>query len=137
MDEYQKFIAASRYARWLPEEGRRETWSETVQRFIGFWEDKVSDSDTLCELQRAIESLEVMPSMRCLMTAGPALERDNVAGFNCSYLPMDHPRAFDELMYILLCGTGVGFSVERQYVAQLPDVAEEFHGIRDNNRCTG
>jgi ribonucleoside-diphosphate reductase alpha chain len=79
------------------------------------------------ELRNAIESLEVMPSMRCLMTAGPALERDNVAGFNCSYLPIDHPRAFDELMYILLCGTGVGFSVERQYVSKLPDVSEEFH----------
>ena len=127
MEQYQEFIAASRYARWLPAENRRETWSETVERYIGFWSQRVSDSDTLGELKQAIENLEVMPSMRCLMTAGPALERDNVAGFNCSYLPIDHPRAFDELMYILLCGTGVGYSVERQYISQLPEVAEEFH----------
>jgi ribonucleoside-diphosphate reductase alpha chain len=126
MDSYQEFIAASRYARWLPEEQRRETWGETVQRYVGFWDDKLKPSETV-ELQQAIEGLEVMPSMRCLMTAGPALERDNVAGFNCSYLPIDHPRAFDELMYILLCGTGVGFSVERQYIQKLPEVAEEFH----------
>ena len=85
------------------------------------------DVQTYEDLQDAITDLEVMPSMRCLMTAGPALERDNVAGFNCSYLPIDHPRAFDELMYILLCGTGVGFSVERQYITKLPEVAEEFH----------
>ena len=128
MEQYQEFIAASRYARWLPEEGRRETWPETVWRYSLFWLDKgmITESESL-ELHNAIKSLEVMPSMRCLMTAGPALERDNVAGFNCSYLPIDHPRAFDELMYILLCGTGVGFSVERQYIQQLPDVAEEFH----------
>ena len=128
MDQYQEFIAASRYARWLPEEGRRETWGETVWRYISFWHEKDKlTGDEARELGDAIQSLEVMPSMRCLMTAGPALERDNVAGFNCSYLPIDHPRAFDELMYILLCGTGVGFSVEEQYVYQLPDVAEEFN----------
>ena len=127
MDQYQEYIHASRYARWLPEEKRRETWAETVARYVGFWEPKVSDSDTLRELQQAIENLEVMPSMRAMMTAGPALERDNVAGFNCSYLPIDHPRAFDELMYILLCGTGVGFSVERVYIdsASLPDIPAE------------
>ena len=127
MDQYQEYIHASRYARWLPEEKRRETWAETVARYVGFWEPKVSDSDTLRELQQAIENLEVMPSMRAMMTAGPALERDNVAGFNCSYLPIDHPRAFDELMYILLCGTGVGFSVERVYIdsASLPDIPDK------------
>ena len=127
MDQYQEYIHASRYARWLPEEKRRETWPETVARYVGFWEPKVSDSDTLRELQQAIENLEVMPSMRAMMTAGPALERDNVAGFNCSYLPIDHPRAFDELMYILLCGTGVGFSVERVYIdsASLPDIPDK------------
>jgi len=125
MEQYQEFIAASRYARWLPEEGRRETWGETVGRYMEFWATDL-ELEEIDELEGAIKNLEVMPSMRCLMTAGPALERDNVAGFNCSYLPIDHPRAFDELMYILLCGTGVGFSVERQYIAKLPDVAEEF-----------
>lgn len=128
MEQYQEFIAASRYARWLPEEGRRETWEETVHRYISFWaNDGLLDTMETNDLYAAIRDLEVMPSMRCLMTAGPALDRDNVAGFNCSYLPIDHPRAFDELMYILLCGTGVGFSVERQYITKLPDVAEEFH----------
>ena len=128
MDQYQEFIAASRYARWLPEHKRRETWEETVGRYVQFWEDKgVVNHTDKAMLSDAITSLNVMPSMRCLMTAGPALERDNVAGFNCSYLPIDHPRAFDELMYILLCGTGVGFSVERQYVGKLPEVAETFH----------
>ena len=128
MSQYSEFIAASRYARWLPEEGRREQWVETVRRYCQFWVDsgKLSEKEAQVMLE-SIWSLDVMPSMRCLMTAGPALERDNVAGFNCSYLPIDHPRAFDELMYILLCGTGVGFSVERQYITKLPDVAEEFH----------
>ena len=134
--EYQQFIAARTYARWLPEEGRRETWDETVDRYMDFWKDRflynngqnnLLSTKDYNELRDAIRYLDVMPSMRCLMTAGAALERDNVAGFNCSYLPIDHPRAFDELMYILLCGTGVGYSVERQYVSQLPDVAEEFH----------
>lgn len=127
MEEYQQFIAASRYARWLPEEQRRETWEETVRRYCQFWVDagKLTEEDAQVMLE-AIWGLEVMPSMRCLMTAGAALERDNVAGFNCSYLPIDHPRAFDELMYILLCGTGVGYSVERQYIAKLPEISEEF-----------
>ena len=127
MTEYQQFIAASRYARWLPEAGRRETWDETVHRYMNFWGNRGLSEDEAAPLRDAIQNLEVMPSMRCLMTAGPALERDNVAGFNCSYLPIDHPRAFDELMYILLCGTGVGYSVERQYISKLPEVAEEFH----------
>jgi ribonucleoside-diphosphate reductase alpha chain len=139
--QYQDFVAASRYARWLPEEGRRETWEETVQRYAQFWDTKLGLHDlwdtneklaeefdtAISDFTQAILNLEVMPSMRCLMTAGPALERDNVAGFNCSYIPIDHPRSFDELMYILLCGTGVGFSVERQYIGKLPEVAEEFH----------
>lgn len=128
MEQYQEFIAASRYARWLPEQKRRETWEETVGRYCDFWlRSEKLDAEHANVLYDAIVALEVMPSMRCLMTAGPALERDNVAGFNCSYLPIDHPRAFDELMYILLCGTGVGFSVERQYVGKLPEVAETFH----------
>jgi ribonucleoside-diphosphate reductase alpha chain len=128
MEQYQEFIAASRYARWLPDEGRRETWPETVDRYVEFWQEREAiTADEALELGDAIERLDVMPSMRCLMTAGEALERDNVAGFNCSYLPIDHPRAFDELMYVLLCGTGVGFSVERQYITELPVVSEEFH----------
>lgn len=128
MEQYQNFIAASRYARWLPENERREQWPETVSRYMNFWKGRkqITEKEGQ-ELEQAITGLDVMPSMRCLMTAGPALERDNVAGFNCSYLPIDHPRAFDELMYILLCGTGVGYSVERQYVSQLPEIAEEFH----------
>lgn len=128
MDNYSKYIAASRYARWLPEEGRRETWPETVARYVNFWANKDMVTQEEAEaMYEAIKDLKVVPSMRCLMTAGEALDRDNVAGFNCSYLPIDSPRAFDELMYVLMCGTGVGFSVERQYVTKLPEVAEEFH----------
>ena len=127
MEPYQQYIAASRYARWMPSENRRETWFETVDRYIRFWTDKgLIKSEESDMLFNSILNLEVMPSMRCLMTAGPALERDNVAGFNCSYLPIDHPRALDELMYILMCGTGVGFSVERQYINKLPDLPEEY-----------
>jgi ribonucleoside-diphosphate reductase alpha chain len=128
MDAYQQYIHKSRYARYLPEEQRRETWEETVNRYINFWVDRghLNDFD-VSEIFKAIHDLDVMPSMRALMTAGKALERDNVAGFNCSYLPIDSPRSFDELMYVLLCGTGVGYSVERQYISKLPEVAEEFH----------
>src|SRR6056300_595309 len=128
MDAYQQYIHKSRYARYLPEEKRRETWEETVNRYINFWVDRghLNDFD-VSEIFDAVHKLDVMPSMRALMTAGEALERDNVAGFNCSYLPIDHPKAFDELMYVLLCGTGVSFSVERQYIQKLPEVAEEFH----------
>jgi len=125
MGPYEQYIHKSRYARYLPEKQRRETWPETVARYIEFFRDKL-DSTTAARLEAAILNLDVMPSMRALMTAGEALERDNVAGFNCSYLPIDNPRAFDELMFILLCGTGVGFSVERQYVNKMPEVAEEF-----------
>ena len=128
MDAYQQYIHKSRYARYLPEEQRRETWEETVNRYINYWVDKGHLNDfEVTEIFDAISKLDVMPSMRALMTAGEALTRDNVAGFNCSYLPIDHPKAFDEMMYVLMCGTGVGFSVERQYIAKLPDVAETFH----------
>jgi ribonucleoside-triphosphate reductase (thioredoxin) len=123
---YQEFIALSRYARWLPDEKRRETWSETATRYISFFDDKFDfDDDEYDELHAAIYNLKSMPSMRALMTAGPALDRDNVAGFNCSYLAINRVRAFDELMYILACGTGVGFSCERQEVNQLPTIADE------------
>lgn len=125
---YEEFIHRSRYALYLPEQKRRETWPETVSRYVKFWHDKgmisEEDSDMLFD---AIKNLDVMPSMRALMTAGKALDRDNVAGFNCSYLPIDSTRAFDELMYVLMCGTGVGFSVERKYGSKLPIVAEDMH----------
>jgi len=119
---YQQFIAKSRYARWLENEGRRETWSETVSRYM---ENvvKISGPESF-EIEEAILNLEVMPSMRAMMTAGPALTRDNTSGYNCSYLPVDDPKSFDEAMFILLCGTGVGFSVERQYISKLPEVPE-------------
>ena len=129
MDAYQQYIHKSRYARYLPEEQRRETWEETVGRYVNYWVNKghLNESEA-SEITKAVYDLDVMPSMRALMTAGEALDRDNVAGFNCSYLPIDHPKAFDEMMYVLMCGTGVGYSVERQYVSKLPEVAEEFHG---------
>ena len=128
MDQYQSFIHKSRYARWLESEGRRETWEETVSRYVDFWKEREQlEGEDAQEIWDAIHALEVMPSMRCMMTAGEALKRDNVAGFNCSYLHIDHPRAFDELMYVLMCGTGVGFSVERNFIAKLPEVAETFH----------
>ena len=128
MDQYQQFIHKSRYARWIPEHSRRETWSETVFRYVSFWRDR--EQITVKEGQKlydAIHNLEVMPSMRCMMTAGKALDKDNVAGFNCSYLHIDSPRSFDELMYVLMCGTGVGFSVERNFINKLPEIAESFH----------
>ena len=129
MDSYQQYIHKSRYARYLPELKRRETWGETVNRYLNFWVErgvKFTDVEKVT-LFDTIFSMEVMPSMRALMTAGEALDRDNVAGFNCSYITIDSPRAFDEMMYILMCGTGVGFSVERQYISNLPTVAEDFH----------
>ena len=128
MDAYQQYIHKSRYARYLPEEQRRETWEETIDRYLSFWIEKGKLSlEEANGIFADIHDLNVMPSMRALMTAGEALDRDNVAGFNCSYMPIDHPKAFDEMMYVLMCGTGVGFSVERQYVTKLPEVAEEFH----------
>ena len=131
---YQEFIHLSRYSRWLPEKGRRETWTETVDRYFTFFEKHLKDrcdfdlkKNIQNELKEAISKLDVMPSMRCLMTAGEALERDETAGYNCSFIAIDNPRAFDEILYILSCGTGVGFSVERQYVSQLPVIAESFY----------
>ena len=124
--DYQAFIHTSRYARWLEDEGRRESWSETVDRYMGNVVGYDIDHDTYNEIRESILGLEVMPSMRAMMTAGPALERDNTAGYNCSYLPVDDPKSFDEAMFILLCGTGVGFSVERQFISKLPEVPELF-----------
>ena len=124
--DYQAFIHTSRYARWLEDKGRRESWSETVDRYMGNVVGYDIDHDTYNEIRESILGLEVMPSMRAMMTAGPALERDNTAGYNCSYLPVDDPKSFDEAMFILLCGTGVGFSVERQFISKLPEVPELF-----------
>jgi ribonucleoside-diphosphate reductase alpha chain len=113
----------------MEEEGRRETWKETVQRYVDYMSEKVKGQLPKKEIFDAIHNLEVMPSMRALMTAGPALERDNTAGYNCSYMPVDDPKSFDEAMYILLCGTGVGFSVERQYVNQLPEIPNKLEDV--------
>ena len=130
---YQEFIHLSRYSRWLPEEGRRETWDETVARYFDFFTEHLKDTvdftlnkELRTELEQAVLGLRVMPSMRCIMTAGEALKRENIAGYNCSYVAVDRPQAFDEILYILMNGTGVGFSVERQYVSQLPTIADEF-----------
>jgi ribonucleoside-diphosphate reductase alpha chain len=127
--DYQSFIHTSRYARWLDDEGRRESWGETVQRYIENVVGSMSevDTETVHEISQSIFSLEVMPSMRAMMTAGPAAERDNTCMYNCSYLPVDDPKSFDEAMFILLCGTGVGFSVERQFVSKLPEIPELFY----------
>lgn len=127
MTDFQRYVHASRYARWLPNEGRRETWEETVKRYCDFWQGKYPSLFPYDDIYNAIYNLEVMPSMRALMTAGPALERDNIAGYNCSYIPIMDQRCFDEVMYILMNGTGVGYSVERQYINKLPEVAETFH----------
>ena len=130
---YENFIALSRYARWIPEENRRETWGETVDRYFGYMTEHLSknysyvpDEKILKELKDAVYNRNVMPSMRSVMTAGAALDRDHVAGYNCSFVPVDSPRSFDETMYILMCGTGVGFSVEYKYVNKLPAVPESF-----------
>ncbi len=132
--DYQNFIALSRYARWKDDEQRRETWSETVTRYFDYMAGHLRDNcnyklpDSLRdELEEAVLNIAVMPSMRALMTSGPALDRCHVGGYNCSYVPVDSPRAFDETMYILMCGTGVGFSVERNCIDKLPLVAEDFH----------
>ncbi len=136
--QYQSFIHLSRYSRFNWEEGRRETWEETVQRWttffaghaLNFVEGTLSTkkvNETMDQIQQAIKKLDVMPSMRTMMTAGPALARDNIAAYNCSFLAIDRVQSFDELLYILMNGTGVGFSVERQFVTKLPVVAEEFH----------
>ena len=134
MTPYATYIAKSRYSRFLDDKGRREHWDETVARYFNFMEKHLKDKHqyTLSpalryELEQAVLNLEVMPSMRSIMTAGDALERQNIAGYNCSYLPIDDPKAFDEAMYILLCGTGVGFSVEAKYVNKLPEIPEKLY----------
>ena len=129
---YQEFIALSRYARYIESENRRETWGETVDRYFGFMTNHLGKNhgytpkpELLKEIRDAVYNLDIMPSMRSVMTAGAALERDNVAGYNCSFVPVDSPRSFDETMYILMCGTGVGFSVEYKYINKLPAVPEK------------
>ena len=121
--DYQSFIHKSRYAKYFDGKGR-ESWPETVGRYVSEVVHTRVEEHVANEIEQAILSLEVMPSMRAMMTAGPALERDNTAGYNCSYLPVDDPKSFDEAMFILLCGTGVGFSVERQFVKKLPEIPE-------------
>ena len=130
---YQQYIHTPRYARFIDDKGRRETWSETVTRYFDFMQNHLKknynynfDNKLRTILEDHVLNLNIMPSMRALMTAGAALERDNTAGYNCSYIPIDDVRSFDEVMYILLCGTGVGFSVERKSVDKLPIIAEEF-----------
>ena len=132
LDIYKSFIHKSRYARFLDDKQRREHWPETVNRYMNFIDEHLQKkhdyyipAELRVELEGAILNHEILPSMRAMMTAGPALERDNVAGYNCSYLPVDDPKSFDEAMYILLCGTGVGFSVEKQYVSKLPEVPQK------------
>jgi len=137
-NDYQNFIALSRYARWLPEEKRRETWEETVARYFDFMEEHLKENTnqelvpkTRKILEKAVLDLEVMPSMRALMTSGEALKNSHIAGYNCAYLSVDHPKAFDECLYILMHGTGVGFSVERQHIHKLPEVPEEIFNVED------
>ena len=134
MTPYQEYIGKSRYSRYLDDKGRREHWPETVNRYFDFMTKHLKEKHNYIltqplriELQNAVTNLEVMPSMRSIMTAGDALERQNIAGYNCSYLPIDDPKAFDEAMYILLCGTGVGFSVEQKYVSKLPEIPVDLY----------
>lgn len=135
MSQYQEYIAMSRYARWIEGENRRETWEETVDRYVDFFKERM-EADGVDEVmvgvwdkavRDGIKNMQAMPSMRCLMTAGKALEKDEMAGYNCSFVAIDHLRTFDEIMYVLMCGTGVGFSVERQFVQKLPEIAEDFY----------
>ena len=132
--EYQQFIHLSRYARWDYDKKRRETWGETVDRYFNFFQKHLKEK---CEyslengqrvkLEEAVRDLKVMPSMRCIMTAGPALEKENVAGYNCSYIQVDNQRSFDEILYVLMNGTGVGFSVEEKHTSQLPAIPDELY----------
>ena len=131
---YQEYIHLSRYARWDYDNGRRETWDETVERYFNFFSEWLEEKHDYklengerTELENAVKELKVMPSMRCLMTAGPALKKENTAGYNCSYVKVDSPRSFDEILYVLMNGTGVGFSVEEEYTAQMPVVPEELY----------
>jgi ribonucleoside-diphosphate reductase alpha chain len=132
--QYQQFIHLSRYSRWSYDNKRRETWEETVDRYFTFFKEHLSDNynykfrdDDILDLREAVLNLEIMPSMRCLMTAGPALKKENVAGYNCSYVHVDSLRSFDEILYVLMNGTGVGFSVERKHIEKLPPLPHEFH----------
>lgn len=125
--QLQQYVHLSRYARWLDEEQRRESWEETVSRYTDFFAARFPELYPADRINKSIGALRTMPSMRALMTAGPALDKDEMAGFNCSYVAIDHVRAFDEILYILMCGTGVGFSVERQFINNLPTVSEDFH----------
>ena len=131
MDQYREYIAASRYARYQDDKGRRETWDETVQRFVDYIFSRTpaiaQDEKLKKELFDSIKNHELMPSMRAIMTAGKSADRDNTCVYNCSYLPVDDPKSFDEAMFILLCGTGVGFSVESKYIANLPEVPEKLY----------
>lgn len=137
--DYQNFIHLSRYSRWIDTEERRETWSETINRYLSFMSNHLKDNysytipdEMYSEIETSMFNLEVLGSMRALMTAGPALKRENIAGYNCSYLPVDSPRSFDECLYILMNGTGVGFSVERQYINNLPTIPDiEFESSDD------
>ena len=131
---YQEFIHLSRYSRWLPDKQRREKWDETIERYFDFFTEHLKNLHNYKiskplrnELEEAVLSQKIMPSMRCLMTAGEALNRENIAGYNCSYVAVNRVHAFDEILYILMNGTGVGFSVERQFVSELPLIADEFH----------
>jgi len=131
--EYQQFIHKSRYARWLYDKNRRETWDETVARYFNFFTEHLQENNGFTvdpavrkELEEAVLTAKVMPSMRCLMTAGEALKRENVAGYNCSYVAIDNPRSFDEILYILMNGTGVGFSVEEKFTSQMPVISDDF-----------
>jgi ribonucleoside-triphosphate reductase len=135
--QFQKFIHTSKYARWMPEEGRRESWPETVGRYVDnvIYNEiggKPENADIILALEDAILNCEIMPSMRCMMTAGKALDRSNVAGFNCSYTPVDHPQVFSEILFILMNGTGVGFSCEKKYVDELPKITGCFHDYCDD-----
>ena len=131
---YQEFIHLSRYSRWMYDENRRETWTETVDRYFTFFKEHLKElhnydlnEEVSQALRNSVLSLDVMPSMRCLMSAGEALKRENIAGYNCSYISIDRVQSFDEILYILMNGTGVGFSVERQFISNLPSVGEQFH----------
>ena len=129
---YQDVIAMSRYSRYIPEKKRRETWDETVDRLVNYLESKAPElKKDLKEVREAVLNLEVMPSMRLLMTAGEAVERDNIAAYNCSYLAINNKRAFSEALYILMNGTGVGFSCERQEINKLPAVPTEMSEVKD------
>ena len=128
MDSIQRYIAISKYARWLPEKNRRETWEETCQRYIDFWKERYPDkyNDLFDKMYDSIVNMNTMPSMRALMTAGKALTRDEIAGYNCSSISITHLRCFDEIFFLALNGAGTGFSIERQYINKLPEISEEF-----------